>query len=741
MSIYDNHLATNATSGPLWVTATYYNIGDFITHSGQAYICLTAHTSGTFATDFGNGYWTIGLNPSTSILMPVFDQTNTIIVRGTVLGGTAPSLAGSTPSNTPSAPTSAVLTATGSGTTPSLAGSTPSHGGGTPALTGGATIRDLGAYKVSLNQASNFNSPVTTGTITMQSGTATPVLNGTFDVLTSNLTTGSNTFQTKVTSGSPGTSANYTLSNKININASVITNTQISNTFGAQQYSDASNTTGTSVPYKFITFNSNLYFVGKNQNQVTKLFQVTPSNVVTQVSNTANSQTAADFDAQGYLYDWSPIVLGSHLFFLAYDGTGTQLRLMRMDTSGNIIFITDANTNISYDSSYFTARLFLFNSKIYFLAYETAAVVTTGGTKLWSSDESGNVQLVTNINPGFDDFHTSSSLASGSTGGSLPFNPIIFNSKMYLPLQVNVTSSGTGQWKLFSISTGGVLKQVSDINSGGNNDFANNNSIGGAPGWTPVIFNSNLYFFAFNSNTASKLFQCTTSDVITQMSNTTGSQTSSDSITAGYDWSSLIVFNNYLYFAANNSYGPPAQSMCSKLYKIDTSNNITQVANLSGIQSVDDGLTNNVAFVCNSVFYFSGTSLYGATRLYSIDTSNNLTTAISNVDSQSYPSAFANAPVVINGNSFYIVMNSLEAPEAYSGGSNPPYGSVAIPSIYQYSSGVLTRAVKTGPFAGAGDNTNGGSPALPNNTFGTIFNGTLYFWGNNIYGAGKLFHL
>ena len=227
MSIYSNHIATNANSGPLWATTTYYNVGDLVTYAGQTYICLTTHTSGTFATDFGNGYWTIGLNPSMSVLMPMFDQTNTIISRGTTIGGSTPSLGGSTPSNTPITPTSGVLTATGSGYTPSLGGTTPTVAGVTPALTGGATIRDLSTYKVSLNQATSFNSPVTTGTITMQSGTATPVLNGTFDVLTSNLTIGTNTFQTKVTSGSPGTSSNYTYSNKININANTITNTQV----------------------------------------------------------------------------------------------------------------------------------------------------------------------------------------------------------------------------------------------------------------------------------------------------------------------------------------------------------------------------------------------------------------------------------------------------------------------------------------------------------------------------------
>lgn len=38
-----------------WVTATAYKIGDGVTDSGNAYICLIAHTSGTLATDVSNG--------------------------------------------------------------------------------------------------------------------------------------------------------------------------------------------------------------------------------------------------------------------------------------------------------------------------------------------------------------------------------------------------------------------------------------------------------------------------------------------------------------------------------------------------------------------------------------------------------------------------------------------------------------------------------------------------------------
>lgn len=43
---------------PTWLTATGYAKGDYVTQSSTVYECLIAHTSGTFATDLTNGYWT-----------------------------------------------------------------------------------------------------------------------------------------------------------------------------------------------------------------------------------------------------------------------------------------------------------------------------------------------------------------------------------------------------------------------------------------------------------------------------------------------------------------------------------------------------------------------------------------------------------------------------------------------------------------------------------------------------------
>lgn len=45
-----------------WVTSTAYIVGDLIYVAGDptvAYVCATAHTSGTWATDLAAGYWTV----------------------------------------------------------------------------------------------------------------------------------------------------------------------------------------------------------------------------------------------------------------------------------------------------------------------------------------------------------------------------------------------------------------------------------------------------------------------------------------------------------------------------------------------------------------------------------------------------------------------------------------------------------------------------------------------------------
>lgn len=49
-----------------WLTATAYAVRDVVTNSGSTYICVTAHTSGVFATDLAAGKW-IAIDTGSSI--------------------------------------------------------------------------------------------------------------------------------------------------------------------------------------------------------------------------------------------------------------------------------------------------------------------------------------------------------------------------------------------------------------------------------------------------------------------------------------------------------------------------------------------------------------------------------------------------------------------------------------------------------------------------------------------------
>ena len=48
-----------------WVTSTAYKVGAFVVTSATYYICLVAHTSGTFATDLSSNYWAVTATPGT----------------------------------------------------------------------------------------------------------------------------------------------------------------------------------------------------------------------------------------------------------------------------------------------------------------------------------------------------------------------------------------------------------------------------------------------------------------------------------------------------------------------------------------------------------------------------------------------------------------------------------------------------------------------------------------------------
>lgn len=56
-----------------WVTTTVYAVGDLVLQGGIVYVCMVAHSSGTFATDLAAGKWgqvTANATAATTVFAP-----------------------------------------------------------------------------------------------------------------------------------------------------------------------------------------------------------------------------------------------------------------------------------------------------------------------------------------------------------------------------------------------------------------------------------------------------------------------------------------------------------------------------------------------------------------------------------------------------------------------------------------------------------------------------------------------
>jgi hypothetical protein len=62
-----------------WVTATDYEAGDLVEDSGNAYVCLVAHTSGTFATDLSASKWDLFASKGAGASFPGGASANDVL--------------------------------------------------------------------------------------------------------------------------------------------------------------------------------------------------------------------------------------------------------------------------------------------------------------------------------------------------------------------------------------------------------------------------------------------------------------------------------------------------------------------------------------------------------------------------------------------------------------------------------------------------------------------------------------
>lgn len=75
-----------------WVSGTAYTRDDVVQYNGSAYVCLTSHTAGIFATDFTNLLWDLmasrgeqGLQGESGTISGASDVDITGLVDGSIL--------------------------------------------------------------------------------------------------------------------------------------------------------------------------------------------------------------------------------------------------------------------------------------------------------------------------------------------------------------------------------------------------------------------------------------------------------------------------------------------------------------------------------------------------------------------------------------------------------------------------------------------------------------------------------
>lgn len=148
-----------------------------------------------------------------------------------------------------------------------------------------------------------------------------------------------------------------------------------------------------------------------------------------------------------------------------------------------------------------------------------------------------------------------------------------------------------------------LITQVSNIR--------NNQAAADDPSYL-TVFNNELYFSANNQNRViPKLFKIDSAGTITQLSNIRNNQNASDLPTF------LTVFNNELYFSGLNANGG------QKLFKISTAGTITQLSNIQNNQNSHDSPQFLAAF--NGELYFGAYNTSNRQKLYKIDTAGTIT--------------------------------------------------------------------------------------------------------------------
>lgn len=410
----------------------------------------------------------------------------------------------------------------------------------------------------------------------------------------------------------------YQKNKLMNYDGSVIS--QISNTSGASVFSDDIN---------YITATSNgIYFVANNSSGTAKLFKF-DGLIVSQVSNTSGSDSS--FDNISDL-----VAAGGNLYFSANNTSGSQKVYKTSGEAcsgsnpvvcGGTYQVTNTSGSDLISDNVSKLTMIAVGNNLYFsamLANNTTKLFKTDGTACTGSPSvcSGTVQV------------------SNTSGGSTESDQIAYvssaNEIVYFSAS-NQNSSG----KLFR--TDGTACVGTPKSCSGTYQVSNtraNNSGSDGVGYSIGLGNFVL-FYAINPGGSKKIWKtdgspCSgTTQIIcggvSQVSNTSGSSTVSDSLVAGASkynsYQRIVSDGTYVYFSAQNSAG------ALKYYRTDGTSCVgnpvvcggtVQIANTSGSNSIsdnilsDDGRSGFIGLGANGEVYFNGKNSNGFQKPYRV---------------------------------------------------------------------------------------------------------------------------
>lgn len=276
-----------------------------------------------------------------------------------------------------------------------------------------------------------------------------------------------------------------------------------------------------SFPSNFMVFNSKLYFCANDGTNGQELWVYDGNNPPVMV---------ADINPDGDSKPHSLTVFESKLYFSADNGTNGQ-ELWAYDGNNPPVMIANINSQPMlpdylpwYDPSDLGSSptgFTNFNSKLYFSANDGI-----NGQELWAYDGGNPPAMIANINPQptvqYNDY-------GEDIGFSSPNNFIVFNSKLYFR-----ANDGTNGHELWVYDGSNPPKMVANINPDPYWYYKSNESGSSYPN-SLTVFNSNLYFSAFDGD-ESALWFYDGRNFPTKVDNT--------SFRPGY----LTVFDSDLYF-------------------------------------------------------------------------------------------------------------------------------------------------------------------------------------------------